>query len=775
MSQMRWYKGRPRWWVAVLGLVCAVAAAVLAGSGSSPWVVGVGVVAALGFLGSEGMRFVNTHLDKGDDHLKLLQRTTTGSKWPKVRETTPVDFGSRKSLHKVEYRHRSDVEKTIRTALRRGEPVLVVGSSMAGKSRVAAEVLLHDYPDKRLCRPAPPSGLAELLAHGTPKDSVVFLDDLERHLVSADLHQGWLKRITEPDLRNVVVGTMRRTAMEGLQATGELRHPHARVVQEGFSVVELIDSDAVNAEMARGISDPVVAAGVLKYGIGTYLGGGHRAMGRLMEAADSHPLGVAMVRAASAWRMTGLDSIAVPTLQRLAAEYAVSKPGSPHPESAADALAWATALEEEVVQLLEVVGADQVRCCDYVHDQLAGIPSPTATTYCDPHPRPIPWGAAAEAATTTGETLELSIRAHEAGHSGLAESLLEQVLRSGGPNSGGAAYNLGVLLAERSDFDGARAAYQAGINAHQSDFDLMAAVNLGVIERQLGDSDAARAAYRYAIDAGHEEQTPMALTNLGNLEAELGNSEPARLAYEAAIRSGHPIHSAKASLGLGELERKDRNVAAARAAYVRATEAPDPHIVAEAASRWGDLERDAGDPQAATQAYNLALATGVPKEDAARAGAAFELGMLEKHNGNSELARAMFHVAIESGHADIAPAAAANLGLLEADLGNVEAARAAFQIAIQSEHTQTVIPLVAFSLGLLEAEQGRPDAAREAYQTAMQAGNEEIAAVAAFNLGGIERRLGNTEDARRAYVLAVASTDPAIAQAATEAMDELVE
>lgn len=57
----------------------------------------------------------------------------------------------------------------------------------------------------------------------------------------------------------------------------------------------------------------------------------------------------------------------------------------------------------------------------------------------------------------------------------------------------------------------------------------------------------------------------------------------------------------------------------------------------------------------------------------------------------------------------------------------------------------------------------------------MQAGNEEIAAVAAFNLGGIERRLGNTEDARRAYVLAVASTDPAIAQAATEAMDELVE
>ena len=65
-------------------------------------------------------------------------------------------------------------------------------------------------------------------------------------------------------------------------------------------------------------------------------------------------------------------------------------------------------------------------------------------------------------------------------------------------------------------------------------------VNLGVLLAEQGDVEGARAAYQRAIDSGHPEQAPAAMVSLGVLLNEQGDVEGARAAFQRAIDSGHP-------------------------------------------------------------------------------------------------------------------------------------------------------------------------------------------------------------------------------------------
>ena len=102
-----------------------------------------------------------------------------------------------------------------------------------------------------------------------------------------------------------------------------------------------------------------------------------------------------------------------------------------------------------------------------------------------------------------------------------------------------AAVNLGVLLEEQGDADGAKAAYQQAIDSGHADQAPKAAVNLGVLLKEQGDADGAKAAYQQAIDSGHPDQAPMAAFNLGVLLKEQGDADGAKAAYQQAIDSGH--------------------------------------------------------------------------------------------------------------------------------------------------------------------------------------------------------------------------------------------
>ena len=132
--------------------------------------------------------------------------------------------------------------------------------------------------------------------------------------------------------------------------------------------------------------------------------------------------------------------------------------------------------------------------------------------------------------------------------------------------------DLGFLLKQQGDVEGARRAFQQAIDSGHTHQAPRAAAQLGVLLAEQGDVEGARRAFQQAIDSGHAEAAGVAAANLGGLLAEQGDVEGARWAFQQAIDSGHAEAAAAAAVNLGNLLAEQGDVEGARQAYQRATE-----------------------------------------------------------------------------------------------------------------------------------------------------------------------------------------------------------
>ncbi len=81
---------------------------------------------------------------------------------------------------------RRDVENEIRTYLASGQPVLLVGPSMVGKTRIAATLIKEMLPTRDLLIPDSKDALVSLGAPAaTLRENMIFLDDIDRLIVTA--------------------------------------------------------------------------------------------------------------------------------------------------------------------------------------------------------------------------------------------------------------------------------------------------------------------------------------------------------------------------------------------------------------------------------------------------------------------------------------------------------------------------------------------------------------------------------------------------------------
>jgi tetratricopeptide (TPR) repeat protein len=116
-----------------------------------------------------------------------------------------------------------------------------------------------------------------------------------------------------------------------------------------------------------------------------------------------------------------------------------------------------------------------------------------------------------------------------------------------------AAVNLGHILLELDDPQGAKAAFD---RARTSDADAVAtaaALGLGRVLQRQGDPADAAAEYRFAMESHDPGVAAAATTNLGTLLSELGDREGAAAAYERALSFDQELITRFASEKLREL------------------------------------------------------------------------------------------------------------------------------------------------------------------------------------------------------------------------------
>ena len=253
-----------------------------------------------------------------------------------------------------------DVQQKVAEALGPGRAVLVVGHSMAGKTRLAAEVVQHRFPDALLLVPESGKALRELVGEGLdPAGVVVWLDDLERFLGPDGLTMGLFNRLTSG--KAILTATIRTQAREAYRPHNELRPPEWDVL-EAFTQIGLqrrhtaAELERIRAAVTAADCAPVVFAAVQQYGLAEYLGAGPLAVDKFKHGETAQPVGHALVRAAVDWRRSGLNHpIPKPILasSALVASYLADRPEVSRSAEALDqGLAWATKEINQTVALL---------------------------------------------------------------------------------------------------------------------------------------------------------------------------------------------------------------------------------------------------------------------------------------------------------------------------------------------------------------------------------------------------------------------------------------
>ncbi len=193
----------------------------------------------------------------------------------------------------------------------------------------------------------------------------------------------------------------------------------------------------------------------------------------------------------------------------------------------------------------------------------------------------------------------------------------------------GGAFNLGVVLQQRADVEGATAAYERAEQRGDPD----AAFNLGVLFYEAGDLDGANAAWRRSAGRGHVRAAANLLfLSRRRHELERGieiQSETAGLAeFEELSRSRADESGAgSGAFNLGAMLHQQGDTAGAAAAYERAEQRGD----LDAAFNLGVLLYEAGDLDGAEAAWRRSAARG-------HARAAENLDFLLRHRHQLETA-----------------------------------------------------------------------------------------------------------------------------------------
>jgi tetratricopeptide (TPR) repeat protein len=503
---------------------------------------------------------------------------TDGSVLPRA-ENAELEARVHHMVLALPYIHR-DEEETIRAHLRAGHPVLLIGTSMVGKTKMAARVIAEEFGSWPVAIPDSKTALADLDAKDISlHDSVVWLDDIDRLIGVGGITDGALRRLVAAG--NIVVATIRTGTYEQFRPSSQLRPLEwdvLRIFEHVFVSRDL--SEKEKERLATAVEDPGIRDRIDAVGLGEYVGAAGQVTETLkLGATKPDNLGFALVLGAADWRRCGMNRpVPVSVLASLAKSHLDQRrqPRLADQEAFDAALSWATREISPGVSLLHSVGKHSYVIYDYALDLISAeaisIPDTNWTVIISVADDSdlIRLGYTANAYDDLADaTREAFAKAAISGHLGAAPmaafSLGSQLEKQGKPEGAKssfrraidsgyapaapmAAISLGILLQSEGDAAGAEATLRQAIDSEDSYLAAKAASNLGAVLEGKGDTAGAETAFRQAIDSGDADIAATAAANLGVLLQRKGDTEGAKTAYRQAIGFGA---ASMAAFGLG--------------------------------------------------------------------------------------------------------------------------------------------------------------------------------------------------------------------------------
>ena len=554
-----------------------------------------------------------------------------------------------------------DIQRQLVEHLNNGTPVLIEGSSMSGKTRLAIETIRSHWPESPFWFPRGEDDIEKLLnsnqqpAPGT----VIFLDDIDRFLSNQSLT---LERLNQwANIPCTIIATMMRSQYEKHDD-----HTNEKVsgwdAVNRFKILTLNPSlsvEELNAAKLSSYADQLPQ--IESTGLGPLLGCAEAVRTAFAGELKNHSWCGALIKAAADWRRIGLGPASREQLTSLSLAYKDDAWGTADWD---DTWKEATKLINHTVPLIRRVGDDRWEVLDTIADE--------ANWTISSHTL-----ASLKNITLSGQqALQTAVTMFLSKDPSLPTNDMFKLAIEASPKNAIALVAYAIFLENvRGDMDQAQNMYQRAVDADPTNANILGAYAT-FLENIRGDMDQAQNMYQRAIDAD-----PTNARNLG--------------AYATFLKNIR-----------GDMDQ-------AQNMYQRAIDA-DPHHANILASYAAFLHTVRGDMDQAEQLYQRAI--NADPNDATILGA-YAL-FLDTKRGDTDQAQDMFQRAI---NAD--PTNARNLGayalFLHTERGDTDQAQDMYRRAIDAD------PNDARNLGnyalFLHTKRGDTDQAQQMYQQAIEA------------------------------------------------------
>jgi tetratricopeptide (TPR) repeat protein len=351
---------------------------------------------------------------------------------------------------------------------------------------------------------------------------LLWLDDLTEGELDG-LTQELLDRLQHQQVRILATITAQRYGR--IEASDSEIGRTARQALHRATVV-LLDSELTEAE--RAAAEAVYPGETFEPGIGEQLVAAEILANRYDTARHGgEPHGWALVQAAIDWvRMDIGRSIRRSELTSLYPIYLrLVRPTDEPRSDLSEPLKWARTAVGSRIALLQPTANGGAEASYQPFDYLVALADGQHNRDAQPIPDDT-WSQAARLATPL-ERHRASTSAYYRRLPGPARTLLLSVIESGHPELAPLAmFNLGILLEEQGEIEGARAAYQRAIDTGHPDYAPQAMLALGLLLKEQGDAEGARVAYQ-RVDSDHPHSALEALVSLGIRLEERGDFDAA--------------------------------------------------------------------------------------------------------------------------------------------------------------------------------------------------------------------------------------------------------
>ena len=265
----------------------------------------------------------------------------------------------------TDFVHR-DIQDQLVEHLRNRTPVLIEGTSMAGKTRLAIETIRSQWPSTYCWLPLGPGDIDELLNSNQqpPPESIIILDDLDRFLSNQSLTLGQLNRWVNNSC--IIVATMMHS-----QYVKHSDRSNEKVV--GWDVVNRFERLTLSPSLStkelndvRHTSYANQLSQIENVGLGPLLGCAEAVRTAFTDELEKHSWCGALIKAAADWRRIGLGLASRDQLTSLSLSY---KNDVWETVNWDDTWKEATKFINHTTPLLRQVGEDQWEVLDTIADE----------------------------------------------------------------------------------------------------------------------------------------------------------------------------------------------------------------------------------------------------------------------------------------------------------------------------------------------------------------------------------------------------------------------